>query len=369
MFPSHPLTFNPEFVDAYELGSKNTMLDGGLTLNGDIFFYNYKGYQISEIVDRTAINLNFDATVKGAELEASYEPIPGLKFNFTGGYEDTRIDNGQSAIDLMDRTAGHPGWLVMKPFVTVASNCVFPDYVVAALVTGDPGNGGSDEGAPQVSACDYAYHAGLDPVTDGTYVYNNGHPYYVDQYGGQNNYPYTVVGPDSSYPHFTYPGFDPLAGSVNPLTGTVTDIYQGQNTYNGVDYGPVPNGGAGFDKNVGGNQLPNAPHFTTSFSAEYTIPVSADWAATLHGDFYWQSQSWWRVFNDTTYDKLRGYSNVNLSLILTSAGGWQVMGYVKNVFDTTAITGAFLNSDDSGLTTNVFTTDPRLYGLRVTKNW
>ena len=37
------------------------------------------------------------------------------------------------------------------------------------------------------------------------------------------------------------------------------------------------------------------------------------------------------------------------------------MGYVKNVFDTTAITGDFLNSDDSGLTTNVFLTDPRLY--------
>jgi iron complex outermembrane receptor protein len=42
---------------------------------------------------------------------------------------------------------------------------------------------------------------------------------------------------------------------------------------------------------------------------------------------------------------------------------------VKNVFDETAITGAFLNSDDSGLTTNVFLTEPRLYGLRVTKDW
>ena len=52
--------------------------------------YNYKGYQISQIVDRTAINDNFDATVKGAELEAMWEPVPGLKFNFAGGYEDTR---------------------------------------------------------------------------------------------------------------------------------------------------------------------------------------------------------------------------------------------------------------------------------------
>jgi iron complex outermembrane receptor protein len=45
------------------------------------------------------------------------------------------------------------------------------------------------------------------------------------------------------------------------------------------------------------------------------------------------------------------------------------MGYVKNVFNTTAITGDFLNSDDSGLTTNIFLTDPRLFGVRVTKDF
>ena len=54
---------------------------------------------------------------------------------------------------------------------------------------------------------------------------------------------------------------------------------------------------------------------------------------------------------------------------MTSASGWQVMGYLKNIFDTTAITGTFLNSDDSGLTNNIFLTDPRLFGVRVTKNW
>ncbi len=101
--PIHPLTFKPEFINAYELGTKNTLLDGALTFNGSAFFYDYKGYQISRIVDRTAINDNFDATVKGAEIEATYEPTPGLRFKFAGGYEHTRIDNGQSSIDLMDR--------------------------------------------------------------------------------------------------------------------------------------------------------------------------------------------------------------------------------------------------------------------------
>ncbi len=40
--PIHPLTFKPEFIDAFELGSKNTLLDGALTLNGDFFYYNYR---------------------------------------------------------------------------------------------------------------------------------------------------------------------------------------------------------------------------------------------------------------------------------------------------------------------------------------
>ncbi len=64
---THPLTFKPEFVDAFEFGTKNTLLDGTMTFNGDVFYYKYQNYQISQIVDRTSVNLNFDATVKGAE--------------------------------------------------------------------------------------------------------------------------------------------------------------------------------------------------------------------------------------------------------------------------------------------------------------
>ena len=137
----------------------------------------------------------------------------------------------------------------------------------------------------------------------------------------------------------------------------------------GFDPATAPNGGAGFTKDISGNQLPNAPPLTASFGAQYTIPLSSDWAGTLRGDYYWQDYSWARVFNDNPYDRLRGYTNVNLTLIFTNQNGWQAMAYMKNVFNTTAITGAFMNSDDTDLTTNVFVTDPRLIGLRITKNW
>ncbi len=338
--PIHPLTFKPEFINAYELGSKNTMLDGALTLNGDLFYYDYKAYQISEIVDRTSINLNFDAKVKGAELEAAWEPTPGLRFNFAGGYEDTRIDNGQSAIDLMDRTdaANHPGWMVIKPSVTQASNCILPTYVVLTMLGESERNIGAVPPSGTGFACSQAYGQHLDPGTLEPYVAN---PSGTGGLGYEES---------QGYPPTTF-AFPIPAGYIgfNPLT--------------------APNLGEGFAKNLGGNKLPNAPPLTISFGAQYTLPLTTDWAGTLRGDYYWQDYSWARVFNDNPYDRLRGYTNVNLTLIFTNQNGWQVMLYDKNVFNTTAITGDFLNSDDSGLTTNVFLTDPKLIGIRVTKNW
>ncbi len=319
----HPTTFKPEFVNAFEVGTKDTLLDGALTINGDIFYYDYKGYQISQIVDRTSINLNFDAKVKGAEIETTYEPLPGLRFNFSGGWEDTEVADGSQAIDLMDRTAGHSDWIVAKPSVFSTSNCILPRYVVAELVEAallNPQHFGSYwDGGQYISsvgwgnACETAYNTHQDPI----------------------------IG-------------EGLTGFVPP---------------SGFDPTTAPNNGEGFDKDLSGNQLPNAPPLTVSFGAQYSMPLTADWAATLRGDYYWQDYSWARIFNDNPYDRLRGYTNINLALILTSQNGWQAMAYAKNVLNTTAITGAFLNSDDTALTTNVFVTDPRLIGVRVTKNW
>jgi outer membrane receptor protein involved in Fe transport len=311
----HPPTFAPEFVNAFELGTKNTLLDGSMTLNGDVFYYDYRGYQISQIVDRTSINLNVDAKVKGAELEATWEPAPGLRFNLTGGLEDSSIDNGQSAIDLIDRTAGHTDWVVVKPFISDTSNCVMPASYMRQYINNRVYVDGTGEGLIDGLICELAYNPTLLP--------------------------------------------DPT------LASTLLEARAG------VPYDPsiAPNNGAGFAKDLGGNKLPNTPPFTLSIGAQYSTPLSADWAATLRADGYWQGNSFARIFNDEPYDQLHGYTNVNLALILTNQDGWQAMAYMKNVFNTTAITGAFLNSDDTALTTNVFLTDPRLFGLRITKNW
>jgi outer membrane receptor protein involved in Fe transport len=326
---THPKTFEPEFVDAFEVGSKNTMLDGRLTLNATAFYYDYKGYQISQIVDRSAVNLNFDAEVWGLEIEADWRPLENLRLGFKGGYENTRVADGMEAIDLMDRTAGMPGWIVARPFPTVPSNCILP--ISVATWGGGEATVPGGETIPNAGPCLKAYQANLDPVTNLPYV-----PFPTVRENGANTAPLD--------PRWEgYPGFDPTT---------------------------APNNGEGFTKDLSGNALPNAPHFTATLTADYTLPLPNEWLATLHTDLYYQSEAWTRIFNTEGYDKLKAYTNVNLAAIFTNEdAGWKVMAYVKNVFDRDSITGAFLNSDDVGLTTNVFLTEPRLYGLRVTKEW
>jgi len=227
----------------------------------------------------------------------------------------------------MDRAAGGntpfttPGgatfdeWMVVKPWLSSSSNCIVP-VVLAELA-----------------------------LAQGSVVIDvNGVPTTVEVASG-----------------FGVSALCPAGNVVGNMT-----------TFTGYDYDPLvdaPNSSAGFSKELGGNDLPNAPHWTVSFGAQYTMPLPGGWDATLRGDFYWQEESFARVYN-TEYDRLRAWTNTNISFWVENPD-WGVTAevYVKNVFDETPITDAFLNSDDSGLTTNVFTLDPRLVGVSVRKQF
>ena len=327
-----PKTFDAEFINAFEIGAKNTLLDGNMTLNLAAFYYDYKDYQISEIVDRSAFNRNFDAMIWGMEIETSWWVKENIKLGFKGGYTQTRIADGEKAIDLMDRTAGDPEWMLSRPFPTFASSCILPTHVFVSDAgelwqVGNIGGGGS-------GPCELAYGEGVDPFTGLDYVPN------------------------------------PTIGRSNGITTMLAmrGDYQGWDPNNAADRA-YTNDGDGIAKDLSGNELPNAPNWTATLSGDYVIPLSFDWSMTLHTDLYWQSDSWWRVFDDHEYNRLEGYFTMNVAAIVGSDSGWSLMAYVKNVTNNTALTGAFLNSDDTGLTTNVFLTEPRLYGLRLTKRF
>ena len=348
----HPKTFEPEYINALELGTKNTLLDGAMTLNLAGFYYDYQGYQLSQIVDRSAVTQNYDATVWGLELEADWRPLENLRLGLKLGYEKTRVADGEQAIDVMDRTAGHDEWTLIRPFPSIPSNCIVPTWMLIAGSGPNPflmNVGGRDGGNP--SGCELTYLLGLDP----NYTLATGNILAVLPQARRNtNYPAWSTDP-ADYP--CWPAGVPIT----------------QRDYPGVDpacLAAMSNNGEGFFKSLAGNEFPNAPNYTATITADYTIPLPAEWLMTLHTDLYYQAESWTRIFNTEGYDKLKALTNVNLAAIFTNDdAGWKVMAYVKNVFDRDSITGSFLNSDDSGLTTNIFLMEPRTYGLRVTKNF
>ncbi|WP_445364990.1 TonB-dependent receptor [Microbulbifer sp. ANSA001] len=302
-------SFEPEFVNAIEIGSKNVMLDGSLTFNANAFYYDYTDYQVSQIVDRISLNENFDAESMGLELELAWQLTDSTRVDMNMGYLKTRIADGEESIDVMNRTQGNEDWMLVRPSIQVPSNCIAPvDLVETVAATGNV--------------------LAIWSLCAGSALYGS----FTPEIEGFARW-------DLLY------GVDPY----NPLTD-------------------APNGGRGFAADLSGNELPNAPRFTVNFGVEHTIPIE-DWDLTLRADYYRQSESYARVYN-TEYDRLKAWSNLNASVSLNNPNSELYMQlYVKNIFDDAPITDMFTNSDDSGLTTNVFTLEPRIVGFSVSKGF
>ncbi len=48
---------------------------------------------------------------------------------------------------------------------------------------------------------------------------------------------------------------------------------------------------------------------------------------------------------------------------------WYVRGFIQNIFDNDAVTGVYVTDASSGLFSNIFTLDPRRYGVAVGVNF
>ena len=89
----------------------------------------------------------------------------------------------------------------------------------------------------------------------------------------------------------------------------------------------------------------------------------------IRDSYYWQASSYARIFNAVN-DYLQPYHVVNSTLTVSNAPmGIDVQFYVKNLFNAQPLTGVYLTNDTSGLFQNVFTLDPRTYGVQLTKKF
>lgn len=313
-----PQTFDPEFINSYELGTKNTLAGGRLQANLTGFLYDYKGYQITQIVNRSSANFNIDTKVQGLEIETIWNPVSTFIVNANLGLMDTEIQDTWG-IDVMDRTNGRADLVTLKNAASY-SNCVVSAQGYAAVLRGIAASA-LPAGATR-GLCSGAF-----------------------------------VGQEAALAAFN--GGNPIASVTVTNSDGTTSVISGLTPFDGDA------------KDLDGNSMPGAPESTFNIGAEYTWEPSAfgNWGLTGRLDYYRQGSSFSRVYN-TDRDQLSSWDNLNVAVSLfNDESGLRVDFFGKNIADEEVITGAYLTDDSSGLFTNIFLTEPRTYGVSVSKSW
>ncbi len=313
-----PQFFEPEFINSFEVGTKNTVAGGAAQINATAFMYDYKGYQITQIINRTSANLNIDSELKGIELETLWTPSENLLLTANLGLLDAKVVD-TFAIDTINRTAGRTDMVVLKNASSFA-NCVVSAQGYQALLTAiaTPGSGVAAGTTRGICGFTAAQRTGLE----------------------------TALG---------------LTGRTISYTG-VDGTTRTASLLSAID---------GEAQDLDGNSMPLAPELTLNLAAEYTFPAALgqNWDLTVRGDYYLQGESQSRIFNSPR-DGLDSWSNINLAVQLNNEeSGWGIEAFAKNITDEEVITGSYLTDDSSGLFTNIFLTEPALYGVSVKKSW
>ncbi len=288
LFPNTAVAFEPEFVNAIELGLKSTLMNGAMQLNLTGFWYDYEGLQISRIINRTAFNDNVDAEIMGAEAELTWLATERLLVNANLSVIDTQIKD-VSLIDTRDPAGGIADATVIKD-LTNGQNCVL------------------------------LWNGGPDPTT-------------------------VLPAVD---PGFALLPFSECAALAAIPYGAL-----------GLPYQYVD----GVEKNVDGNPLPNTPELSFNIGLQYAIPLARGYQLTPRVDYYWQDDSQGRVF-DSPVDRIDSWDIVNAQVTLQPEdGSWYLKAFVQNASDSDAVTGLYVADPAVGLYTNVFTLEPRRYGV------
>ena len=306
-------SFAPEFVNAFEIGSKNTLADGRLQLNATAFFYQYKGLQLSRIIARTSVNDNVDADIYGAEIEALFRPDPNVLINMGFSYLHTEVVSDKTFSNPRDPGGGRADAVIIKD-VTNGSNC--------AVTPNTPGNAAGANGFVTAINAAVGLRAPVAFPTDG---------------GIASTGAYGICAALAAQ----------AAGAAGAAFGGITVTSPG-----------VP-------LSIKGNALPQAPNFKFSVGAQYTVNFESGMNLVPRIDLTYTGDSFGNIFNGKI-NKVEGYAQANASLQLNAAEDrWFIKGFVQNIFDNNATTGLYLTDASSGLFTNIFTLDPRRYGIAI----
>ncbi|TCP96983.1 TonB-dependent receptor-like protein [Sphingomonas sp. PP-F2F-A104-K0414] len=294
-------TFLPEQVNAYEIGSKNTFGGGQLRLNLTGFYYQYKNLQLSRIVARTSVNDNVNADIYGVEAEAIMSPIPAFVVNMNASYLHSKVSSDKFLVNPRDVSGGRADAVIIKD-ITNASNCV--------VVPNVAGNAALSNG--YVAAVNRAI--GLRAPTA-----------------------IPTIAATGAFGICSALGANAAASGVSVLDGVTT--------------------------NIRGNRLPQAPTYKWSVGAQYTIDFANGMSLVPRADLNYTGGLSGSIFN-TQIDRIQGYEVVNMQVQLNAREDrFYVRAYVQNLTNNDATTGQYVTDQSAGLFTNIFTIEPRRYGV------
>ena len=97
LYDDATLSYDPEQLDAFEVGFKSTLNDGLVQFNGSFYYYDYSDYRAFQIVGIDTLTTNADADSWGGELELLASPIDGLDVMLGAAYNDIEVDLGGGA--------------------------------------------------------------------------------------------------------------------------------------------------------------------------------------------------------------------------------------------------------------------------------
>ena len=299
-------TYKPEFVNAYELGTKNVLLDGTLQANADVWYYDYKALQVSAIIDKDAINENVDAKLWGLEGEFLWAPTDRWQFNMTVSNNHSDIGNS-SLVDARNPTHGDPNATLIKDLGS-AETCVvtndagYPDWTAVAAAT-----------------------------------------------------PLPVIPPAAATPGVAHSGFSSCSNIPQVIAGLPAALAGHYHYFANGE--PV---------SLKGNSLQNMPTGSIGFGAQYTQPLDSGFNLIARVDGYWQSDMWGTIFNDNPTDRISSYFLANAQMQLNAPESkWYIRAFVNNMFDKSYVTGMYVSDPATGLFTNEFVGQPRTFGIAL----
>jgi iron complex outermembrane recepter protein len=323
-----PTAFDPEIVNSFEIGSKNVFGNGAFTFNATAFYYKYKSLQLSRIVARTSVNDNVDADIYGLELESIIRPSREFAVNMGFSYLHTKVSQDKFLGNPRDPSGGRSDTVIIKD-ITNGSNCA-----VVPTVAGNAAGANNFVGTINTVAFGAA---GLRAPTA-----------FPTDSGINSTGAFGICSVLQAAAAGQIAAVNPALAGLQPVLNS---------------FGSFTVENAGVPVNIKGNKLPQAPNYKFSVGAQYTLEFDNGMALVPRLDLTYTGDSFGNIFNGRV-NKINGYAQANGQIQLNGRDDrWFVRGFIQNIFDNNATTGLYVTDQSSGLFTNIFTLEPRRYGI------